>query len=406
MTLAWGSNRSFGVFVEPMLSEFGWSRAGISGSFTANALVMGLLTLAAGKLTDRWGPRPLLLVCGLFLGGSYFLTSRIQAAWEFYLFYGILGGAGMSGFLTPLMSVVVRWFRKRRSLMSGILVAGPGLGNMAGPLACTFLISSFGWRSTFVILGFVLLGAIALAAYFIRRDPSDLGLLPYGAEEEGSAPSDPQNGGLSFRQALYTRQLWLISLVSFCDLFLINVVVVHIVIHAIDLGISRATAATVLSLGAGMSIPGRIIMGGVADRIGNRRALIICLATSVTAFTILLFSRSMGMLYLFAVFYGLGLWSTGAIVSPLIAELFGLKSHATLYSFAVFASCIGSAVGPIVVGRVFDATGSYQGAFLLCLGVSIVSVLSVLFMGSSLTVVPCPASRRADVSLAPKETVP
>ena len=381
MTLTWGSNRTFGVFVEPMLKEFGWSRAAISGGFTINWLVMGVLTLGAGRMTDRLGPRFVVIVCGSLLGAAYLLTSGVQSIPEFYLYYGILGGAAMSGFLTPLMSAVVRWFRRRRSLMSGILTAGPGLGNMAMPILCSFLIVSFGWRWSFFILGIVVLAVVLSAALLLRHDPADLGLSPYGDREELPSASRAEQPGLSVQQAIRTRQFWLINLISFCDLFLIGTLAVHIVIHAIDLNAPPTGAAGVLSLAAGSSILGRILMGGVADRIGNRKALIICLGISVGAFVLLLFARRTETLYLFAGLYGISLWSTGALVSPYVAELFGLKSHATLFSFSVFASAIGSASGPVVAGALFDLSGNYHWVFVLCLGVALMGLVAVFFLG-------------------------
>ena len=197
MTLAWGSNRTFGVFVDPMLEEFGWTRAAISGSFTINMLVMGLLALVAGRLTDSLGPRIVLAGCGVSLGLAYVLTSRVQGIRQFYIFYGIIGGVGMSGILPPLMSVVVRWFLKRRSLMSGILVAGPALGNMITPLACSFFISSLGWRLSYFILGIVVLVVIVLGALFIRREPAEMGLLAYGAQEGVVQGLEPHGTGFS-----------------------------------------------------------------------------------------------------------------------------------------------------------------------------------------------------------------
>ena len=377
MTLAWGSNRTFGIFLEPMLQEFGWTRAAISGSFTINMLVMGVLALVAGRLTDSFGPRIVLIGCGVFLGVAYLLTSQVQTIWQFYLFYGVIGGIGMSGILTPLMSVVVRWFFKRRSLMSGILVAGPALGIMIMPLSSSFVTSVLGWRYSYLILGMVVLAGIVLAALFVRLEPASVGMVPYGAKQEVAEPQSFQLPGLSLREAVRTSQFWWVNLLSFCDLFLINVIVVHIVIHAIDMQIPATRAASVLSLAAGVSIPGRIFMGGIADRIGNRPAMMICLAMSVVAFLLLIFARGMEMLYLFAVLYGMGLWATGALLSPLIAELFGLKSHATLYSFTVFSSAIGSAAGPVLAGTLFDATGEYYWAFILCLVVSLIAILSV-----------------------------
>jgi MFS family permease len=252
---------------------------------------------------------------------------------------------------------------------------------MAVPILCSLLSVSFGWRWAFLVLGAVVLAVVVSAALLLRHDPADLGLSPYGAGAGSSSAGKPEPAGLPVRRAIRTPQFWLINLLSFCDLFLINVVVVHIVIHAIDLQVSPTRAAGVLSLAAGTSIPGRIAMGWVADRIGNRKALIICLGTAVGAFVLLLFAGGVATLYLFAAMYGISLWSTGAVVSPLIAELFGMKSHATLYSFAVFASALGSAAGPVVAGALFDFSGNYRWAFVLCLGAAIISFLAVLSLG-------------------------
>jgi len=380
MMISWGANRTFGVFLEPMLKEFGWTRAAISGSFTLNMLVMGVVALAAGNLTDRLGPRVVLFVCGVFLGFSFILSAWVETIWDFYFFYGIVGGLGMSGILTPLMSAIVKWFVKRRAFMTGIIVAGPSLGIMIMPVFFTYLISSLGWRSSYLILGAVTLVAIVIPAFFIRQDPADKGLQPYGAGKISKRRSQVPSPDIPFSEAVRTRQFWLVNLLAFCDLFLINVVAVHIVIHAMDLKIPAAQAASVLSLAAGIAIPGRILMGAVGDRIGNRPALLICLAMSIVAFSILLLARNLGLLYLFAVLYGLGLWATASLLSPLVAELFGLRFHATLYSWTVFTSCIGSAAGPVLAGALFDTRGNYHLAFFLCLVFSVIGLVATLLI--------------------------
>ena len=380
MMIAWGSNRTFGVFLEPMLKEFGWTRAAISGSFTLNMLVMGGAALAAGNLTDRFGPRSVLFACGLFLGFSFFLSARVETIWEFYFSYGVMGGMGMSGILTPLMSTIVKWFVKRRALMTGIIVAGPSLGIMIMPVFFTYLISSLGWRISYLILGAISLAGILIPAFLIHQHPEDLGLRPYGAEGISKGSSQSQVSDIPFSKAVRTRQFWLVNLLAFCDLFLINVVVVHIVIHALDLKIPAPQAASVLSLAAGIAIPGRILMGAMGDRIGSRPALLICLTMSIVAFSILPFAKNLGLLYLFAVLYGLGLWATASLLSPLVAELFGLRFHATLYSWTVFTSCIGSASGPVLVGALFDARGNYHLAFSLCLVFSVIGLAATLLI--------------------------
>ncbi len=378
MMIAWGSNRTFGVFLEPMLNEFGWTRAGISGAFTLSMIIMGLFAIAAGRLTDRFGPRVVLIGCAFFLGLGYLLVSQVGAIWQLYLFYGVITGIGMSGAFAPLLSMVPRWFVKRRALMSGIVVAGPALGIMVMPLAFTLLISTYGWRTSYLILGSVVLVLIVLAALFLRRDPGQMGLMLYGADEGKAGSMDLQAAGLSLGEAVRTRQFWLLSVVSFSDFFLMNVITVHIVIYTIGLGIPATAAASVLSVAAGVSIPARVIIGGVADRIGNKPAFMICFITSVAAFLLLLVARELWILYLFAAIFGFGLWSSGAIMAPITAELFGLKSHGTILACTSFASAVGGAVGPVLVGYIFDVTGSYQLGFILCLLVTIVGITALI----------------------------
>jgi MFS family permease len=373
MTLGWGSNRTFGVFLEPILKEFGWTRAAISAAFTLNILIMGFLSIFSGKLADRFGPRMVAIACGLCLGASYILTSRLQSLPQFYIFYGILGGMGLSGMYAPMMSVAVKWFEKRRALMSGILVAGPSLGIVVLPLISSYLIALIGWRVSYLLLGILVAGGIAGAAFFLRREPAELGLLPYGAGEIQRQEISAGIPGFTFAEAFRTWPFWMMSLASFCDHFLSNTLVVHIVIHAQDLGIPATSAASILSVAAGISIPGRVLMGGIADRIGNRPTLLICIGTGIVGFLILLAATRLGTLYLFAFLFGVSLWAAVGILSPYMAELFGLKAHATLFAFCVFAGSLGSAIGPVTAGYLFDVTGSYHLAFILCLAVSCTS---------------------------------
>ncbi|MFC1937845.1 MFS transporter [Chloroflexota bacterium] len=377
MTLTMGANRSFGVFLDPMLSEFGWTRAGISGAFTMGMLVMGSLGIVAGRLIDRIGPRTVLIGCGMFSGLGYILTSRVDNMWQLYLFYGLIVGAGMSG-ISPLVSLVARWFVKRRSLMAGILTAGLALGVSVVPLITSSLIAAYGWRVSYIILGAVVMVSVVLAAQLLRRDPGQMGLRPYGADEVKEESLASQTEGLSLAEAVRTGQFWMLSLVSFCHFFLINVVVVHIVIHAIGLGISATVAASVMSIGAAVSIPGRIMAGAVADRIGNKRAMAILYLGGFLSFILLLFARELWLLYLFSIIFGLSGWATGAMKPALTAELFGLRAHGTIIACTGLATTIGGAVGPVLAGYLYDVSGSYQSTFLICIVVSIIAVVATV----------------------------
>ncbi len=118
MVMAGGIWVSFGVFFEPMLTEFGWTRATLSGAGSLRMFIAALLGIAGGRLTDEFGPRPVVTVCGLFLGLGFFLMSRISTIWQLYLVFGVITGVGMSGLFVPLISTVARWFVKRRGMMT------------------------------------------------------------------------------------------------------------------------------------------------------------------------------------------------------------------------------------------------------------------------------------------------
>lgn len=264
--------------------------------------------------------------------------------------------------------------------MTGIITAGPAFGITTVPLLASWLISSYDWRKTYIIVGIAVLVLVISAAQFLRRHPSQMGLLPYGQDEVKTESLDLQVTGLSLQEAICTVRFWILSLVFFGSFFNINVIMVHIVIHATDLGISPITAATILSMAAGISIAGRIIIGDVADRIGNKPALIISVSLTLVAFLWLLVAKELWMLYLFAVIFGIGGWGIAPVIPPMLAELFGLKSHGEIYGAVFFSGTIGGAIGPLMAGYIFDRTSSYNLAFLVCVAICVASLILILLL--------------------------
>jgi MFS family permease len=141
---------------------------------------------------------------------------------------------------------------------------------------------------------------------------------------------------------------------------------VHVVPYGIDLGIPMGSAATVLAAIGGVSIAGRVIMGGAGDRLGARLAISVCFPVMAATLVWLQFSRELWMLYLFAIVYGFVHGGFFALLSPLVAELFGLGSHGAIFGTILFSAAIGASVGPFLVGYIFDVTSSYQLGFLIC----------------------------------------
>jgi len=380
LTVMGGTYYSFGVFFTPLLTEFGWTRAMMSGAFSLCIMLEGVLGIVMGRATDRWGPRMVLTLCGFLLGLGYLLMSQISALWHFYLLYGVIIGIGLGGLWVPPVSIVVRWFTKRRNMMTGIAVAGTGIGGLITPLLANWLISTYAWRLSYVILGSIVLVLIVLAAQFLKRDPAQVGQLPYG--ENGREIHELQlgNSGLSLREAIYTKQLWLVSGLFFCFGFCVFTIMVHIVPHAIELGIPAASAANILAIIGGVSIAGKTIMGAATDRIGTRTGIIIGFILMFAALVWLVAVRELWMLYLFATIFAFGYATMVALMSPIIAELFGLSSVGILLGIVNFAATIGCAIGPVLAGWLFDINGSYQLAFLLSAAVGLIGLIITLFI--------------------------
>ncbi len=376
MVIVFGIFFSFGVFFKPLLDEFGWTRAITSGVYILFFVVYGALTPFAGKLNDRFGSRVVMTVCGVFLGAGYLLMSQVNTVWQLYLFYGVIVGIGLSGSYVPVLSTVARWFVKRRGVVTGIVVAGIGVGTMIDPPIANWLISSYGWRMTYIMIGILHLVLVILAAQFLRHDPRQMGLSPYGASEARKVDLMPGAGGFSLGEAVNTRQFWLFFTILFAFGFITQIVMVHLVIHIIGLGISAVTAANILAIVGGISIIGRIMMGSVADRVGNRIALMITYICMSVALLWVIFAGELWMLYLFAIIFGFGYGGLVTLQSPVVAWLFGLRSHGVIFGAVIIGYAIGSAFSPVLAGHIFDVVGSYQIAFSLCAALAIVAIVS------------------------------
>jgi MFS family permease len=316
----------------------------------------------------------------LFLGLGYFLMSKISVIWHLYLFYGVIIAVGMSAAFVPAASTVARWFVKNRGLMTGIAISGVGAGTMIMPPLASWLIGSYGWRVSYIILAVVVWVVLVAISQLLKRDPSQIGKLPYGYREIQAESPALEEAGFSAKEAVFTRQFWLLNIIALLFGVFLQGTMVHIVLHAIDKGISPTIAATVLTFVGGLGIAGRIIMGSAGDRIGNRAVMIICYAIITADLVWLLAVKELWMFYVFAAVFGFAYGGLGAILSPLVADLFGLRAHGAILGITGFANQIGGAIGPVMAGAVFDTTGSYHIAFLAFIACGVVNLILSLFL--------------------------
>ena len=372
--VAYGIRGTYGIFFNSMVTEFGWGSATVSSVFSLSVLVEGTFGVILGKMNDRFGPRLVLTLCSIFLGLGYFLMSRVSILWQMYFFYGILVGIGMGGIMVPLLSTISRWFVSRRAIMAGIGLAGTGIGSLIFSPLSEWLISNQSWQTAYLLMGVAVLVVSAAASQFLKRDPLLMGLTPYlNVAEKPKSMLDTLN--LTLRQAVRTRPFWLVVIIMFINGYTIYSILVHLVPHVTLVGISPATAATLMATYGIAGLVCRIIMGGLADKIGSKLVFVISFVFSSLTFLAMLFFQDVGFFYLVAILIGLASGGILSTVAAFVAELFGLKSHGEIFGVIGFCTTIGGAVGPFLAGYLYDINGNYMMAFLICTLMSIAAIV-------------------------------
>lgn len=380
LMILFGTNYSFGVFFNSLLADLGWSRAVTSSGYSLGILMSGFICIFGGRICDKFGPKIIVLICVIALALGCFLMSRITEVWQIYIFYGFLIGNGFGVSMVPLSSTISRWFIKRRGLMTGIVLAGIGTGIIVMPLLANSLIVAFDWRTSFIVIGIVVLVVALPAAMFLKRDPGKIGKQALGENETSQIKVGNKEVGLTFRESTRTSRFWILILIFTLFGIYVQGVLVHIVPYAKSIGINNNATVWILPcLGLG-SIIGRISMGSISDRIGVKYTLVIGLIVIGLSFIWLWIAGDIWMIYLFALVYGFGYGALISMQTLAPVRLFGLISAGTLVGITVFVYAVGGTIGPIVTGYIFDVTGSYRIAIILFGACAAAGLISVLFL--------------------------
>ncbi|MBN1643651.1 MAG: MFS transporter [Dehalococcoidales bacterium] len=391
LTIMHGVASTYGVFFGSLQQELNTNRAIISGANSVFSLLVGLAGILVGGLTDRFGPKKVIAVSGVLLAVGLLLMSRLNSIWELYFYYSFIIGVASASGNVALLSTTTRWFLKNRSLMTGIVKVGTGLGMFIIPAVAGWLIEAYDWRLACVILGII--GAIGIvpASILLKRDPGESGLKPLGSDE--AALVSKLSGGvhLTFVETLKTPMFWIFCSMYFFTGYVTQSIMIHIVPYATDGDIPIAAAAITASLIGGASIAGRLVIGRSGDRLGTRKSIIICYVILLASLTFLQLTGGQWMLYLFALAYGFAHGGFYTVISPMVADLFGMKSHGVNYGMALFIASIGAGIGPFITGLIYDSQGSYHLAFIILIALSLIAFILCL------TIRPV---KRKEVSLA------
>lgn len=386
---SYGVRLSYSVFFKPMMEDFGWTRAMTAGAYSLCTVMLGIFSIVFGWFSDRYGSRIALTVCGIFSGAGIVLLSRVNSLWDLYLYFGIISGVGAAAYV-PLTTSISRWFDEKKGLALGIFIAGMGLGPAIIAPISNHLISIYDWRQTFVILGTITGIIIVLAAQLIRSNPLMSGVIthddsivrPEAIEPTNSTDTSPISTGKdwTFRMAIKGKMFWLLVIPYSFWCMAIIAVPVHAVPFITDKGISPAKAASILSLLMTSSIAGRVIMGGVSDKIGRINSISICLGTNMIALLWLIFASNIWMFSLFAILYGFTYGGGVPQWAALIGDIYGLSAMGIILGTIVFFATFFGTIGPILFGYVFDVTGSYNIAFLIAAMLILVALIILGFI--------------------------
>ncbi|HEV8437705.1 MAG TPA: MFS transporter [Methylomirabilota bacterium] len=364
--VAFGLFFSFPVFFVPLVEEFRWGRGVTAGAFSLSAIVQGLLSPLVGAMVDRVGPRRVMLVGGTVLAASCLLAGRVSAVWQLYLVTGVLAAIGLCAVgWVPSGTLVAQWFAHRRGSMMGLAFSGMGVGVLViGPLA-QWLITAYGWRHAYSILG---AGALVVLVPVIWFGIVETPRRPAADGESARAGTAPAGDGIGVSEALATRSFWALFFAYLCTPLAVFPVVTHQVAFAVDLGFPRLFVAGIFGLTGLMSTGGRIVFGVAADRIGRELSATLsyaCTAAGTLALLALEVSPRALWLYLYAVLFGLGFGARGPIITAMASQLFPGRRFGAIYGIMSVGNGVGGALGPWFAGFIHDVTRSYRVAFLI-----------------------------------------
>jgi predicted MFS family arabinose efflux permease len=347
---------TFSLFLTPLHDAFGWKREAISRAFAITALTVAACSPTIGTLLDRLPPRRIILPCiVVFACGIASLSLMREHIAQFYATYLLLGIVGNGTAQLAYSRAVLTWFEQRRGLAIAVVLTGSGTGSIILPLIAQHVISSQGWRASYIVLGALALLGFPLTTLLVRNRPS--------AEAPTHAPSHQK----PVWSVLATRTFWLIAVPVMFSALSLNGAIAHLAALLTGRAITPTSAALALSMLGISGIIGRLITGHLLDRLFAPYVSLAVLLVAGLGLVTIAYANTAAMGVAGAFLMGFGSGSEADVVPYLIAKYFGRERFSTLYGLSWTAYAIGGAIGPVMMGHAFDKAGSYQPSAVLLL---------------------------------------
>jgi MFS family permease len=377
--VAIGALFSLAVFLQPMSEATGWTRTGVSSAMTLDFLTMGVAAFGWGALSDRFGPRIVVLAGAVLLGLGLALASRATSLLEFQLIYGIVVGVAAGAVFAPMIATVTGWFDRHRSLAVSLVSAGMGVAPMTISPFAQWLISAYDWRTAMLTIAIGAWVLLVPAALLVRRPP----------EMTASSPGMPAEGGegMTVGQALRSPQFIVLGLTFFCCCAAHSGPIFHTVSYALACGLPAMTAVTIYSVEGLAGLGGRILFGLLGDRFGARRVVVAGLMVQAVGAGSYYFTRDVGEFYAVAILFGVAYGGVMPLYAVIAREYFPLRIMGTVFGGAAMISSLGMALGPAVGGWIFDTFHGYGYLYIASFGMGLAAVAIALAF-------PAPSSAR------------
>jgi sugar phosphate permease len=357
-------------FYDFWFKEYGWSRATITSGNAFAKIVVGLFGFLAGWLIDRYGPRRLMLA-GILMGGIALIgLSQVTSLWQFYLFYVFNALGYMCGGPLPNQVLTSRWFNKSRGKAMGFAYLGIGIGGMLVPQLAKALNMHFGWHNALLILGILMITIAFPMAWIVQESP--------GENPEMNKIGQPK---VPVRTMLRSWPFFLLMTGSMCSIGAVSGTSQNLkLFFSIDLKYSQSEAANVISLVLMASIFGRILMGWLADKWPRKNVMILIYTLVAGAIPLLYIASSPGVIYLFALIFGIGLGGDYMIIPLMAADLFGVKVMGRIMGLVLTADGIAEALSPMLVGWLRDRSGSYANGFAALMLLGVIGIIAITLL--------------------------
>lgn len=359
-------------FYDFWVQEFGWTRATVTSGNAFAKILVGLFGFVVGYLIDRFGPRKMMLAGILMAGCAVIGLGLMTSLWQFYVFYIFSALGYMCGGPLPNQVLTSRWFDKARGKAMGFAYLGIGIGGMLAPQIAKALNVEFGYRHALVILGITMIVLSFPMAWFVKDNPPVTG--------DAAASDIPEEPKREIKDILKTRAFYLLLIGSMCSIGAVSATSQNLkLFFSLDLKYSQTQAANVLSLILAASIFGRLFMGWLADKIEKKYVMLLIYCLVASAIPLLYFATTPGVIYVFAIVFGIGLGGDYMIIPLMAAELFGVKVMGRVMGIVLTGDGLAEAIMPWMVGWIRDISGSYANGFSALIVLAVIGIITVIF---------------------------